>query len=74
MNGVSERLPESAVYMGDRPGRQGLTVLAAVLGQVTVELGEHGRTQGLQPHMSDARHGVVIDVVPVSGERFGLNG
>lgn len=50
--GVGERLVESAVYVRSRPSRQWLTVTTAVLGQVTVQLGYHGRSQGLQPHAS----------------------
>ena len=60
--------------VGDRPGRQGTAITAAVLGQVAVELRDHRRAQGLQPHPSDAGHDVVINVVAVSGESLGLDG
>jgi len=45
-----------------------------MFGQVTVELGDHRRPQGLQPHPADTGHDVMVDVVPVSGERLGFHG
>ena len=42
--------------------------------QLAVELGDHRRAQGLQPHPADAGHDVMINVMAVSGERLGFHG
>jgi len=45
-----------------------------MLGQFAVELGDHRRAKSLKAHPADARHDVVIDVVPVPGEGLGFHG
>jgi hypothetical protein len=54
--------------VGNRPGGQRPTVLAAVVGQVPVQLGDHGRAQGLQitRWVRTAPLGDVIDLIPPS--------
>jgi len=73
VNGVSQGLPERAMDVGDRGRCQSPAITAAMLGQVSVELGNDGWAEGLQPHPADAGHDVVINVVAVSGESFGLH-
>ena len=66
MHGVSQGLAQGAMDVGNGPRRQRPAITAAVLGQLPVELGDHGWSQCLQPHPADAGHDVVINIVAVA--------
>jgi len=54
VHGIFQGLTQRAVDMRHRPRRQWPAITATVLGQLPVQLGDHGRAQCLQPRMTDA--------------------